>query len=863
MASTKEQDLLEYAKAQERFKQAQAAYEKGRSTASSAELQKLLRDYNVAKRDVTERTPMGALGAGFLRTATETATAIPDLLAMGGNWAARGLFGKEAPQAPVLGEKLMAATGQSAGPKTEDLSTMYNIPGYVATAYGATQLALGLKNLMKSAKEASKIKEFQATLPAEENNVFSKYILKGQGSSDPTVNAVIDKLKRNPKFAEIFQTLEKQVGKEAVSAIRVRPSSQTEEEAASGIFRAVKNKVDNLITARAEAGNKNFEEAFKLGGNRELLSTDTLLNKVRAMKASYAKQDTDSAKAAAKWLQEIEDGLVPSFTTKGGGGTTVVRQGEAGRTIPGATGYSTTEAGTASRTIPGSPSRTVTEEVLVTKYDSLGMPYQSKEMRTRTVPAAGGTTVAGTPDITRTAPSSPSTYIAGTPDVTMNIPGAQPYKVTQAPRKLTVEEVQAKLKEWGRNAVTEGTAVRDLAVSDETRISKVLFGALKDDIAKSKTLATSVDDKRALGALESAREQTRVASEQFNNFVGKGVPKALQNKTIGEVELPELQKIYEGLSPTQRTLFRGWVKENRAESLQALDKAVFDDFLKSGYGPLSSGDQGYDLGKLAQNWQKLRETDPNKAAALTDSLGTTFSEFSKRMRDGLVFAKKMELGAGSSPEASTLSKVAKALPAVVGSTPAGYQGAKVTQLSTDVLEAMLKDKGLSDEMLMKALLTKEGGDFLKNAAMSPNSAKTLESLTTLQKTPIAGPVSFLAPTITSTQQKPSESTAGGADEVFIPEGIFQQTGTQQQPAQPSSMPAQPAASDDVYIPEGIFGASQPTAAPTQAQRDQGRTAILQSEYDQRMQALQTATDPAARQRLQIDLESLQKEMSRK
>lgn len=791
MASTKEQDLLEYAKAQERFKQAQAAYEKGRSTASSAELQKLLRDYNAAKRDVTERTPMGALGAGFLRTATETATAIPDLLAMGGNWAARGLFGKEAPQAPVLGEKLMAATGQSAGPKTEDLSTMYNIPGYVATAYGATQLALGLKNLMKSSKEASKIKEFQATLPAEENNVFSKYILKGQGSSDPTVNAVIDKLKRNPQFAEIFQTLEKQAGKEAVSAIRVRPSSQTEEEAASGIFRAVKNKVDNLISARAEAGNKNFEEAFKLGGNRELLSTDTLLSKVQALKASYAKQDTDSAKSATKWLQQIEDGLVPSFTTK------------------------------------GSPSTTVTGTRQVTGMDAAGMPITT---------------------------AAPTTY---------TIPGAQPYSVTQAPRKLTVEEVQAKLKEWGRNAATEGTAVRDLAIGDEQRISKVLFGALKDDIAKSKTLATSVDDKRALGALESAREQTRVASEQFNNFVGKGVPKALQNKTIGEVELPELQKIYEGLSPTQRTLFRGWVKENRAESLQALDKAVFDDFLKSGYGPLSSGDQGYDLGKLAQNWQKLRETDPNKAAALTDSLGTTFSEFSKRMRDGLVFAKKMELGAGSSPEASTLSKVAKALPAVVGSTPAGYQGAKITQLSADVLESMLKDKGLSDEMLMKALLTKEGGDFLKNAAMSPNSAKTLESLTALQNTSIAGPVSFLAPTITSTQQKPSESTAGGADEVFIPEGIFQQTGMQQQPIASASAPAQATTSDDVYIPEGIFGAPQSTAAPTQAQRDQGRAAILQSEYNQRVQALQTATDPATRQRLQIDLDSLQKEMSRK
>jgi hypothetical protein len=76
----------------------------------------------------------------------------------------------------------------------------------------------------------------------------------------------------------------------------------------------------------------------------------------------------------------------------------------------------------------------------------------------------------------------------------------------------------------------------------------------------------------------------------------------------------------------------------------------------------------------------------------------------------------------------------------VGATPASYQGAKIAQLSIDAVNQLFKKRGLSEEQLMKVLLTPEGKDFLSNAALSPQSAKTLESLIKVEQ-----PASFSLP----------------------------------------------------------------------------------------------------------------------
>jgi hypothetical protein len=46
----------------------------------------------------------------------------------------------------------------------------------------------------------------------------------------------------------------------------------------------------------------------------------------------------------------------------------------------------------------------------------------------------------------------------------------------------------------------------------------------------------------------------------------------------------------------------------------------------------------------------------------------------------------------------------------------------------DAVNEIFKKRGLSEDQLMKVLLTQEGKDFLKNASLSPQSTETLESL---------------------------------------------------------------------------------------------------------------------------------------
>jgi hypothetical protein len=68
--------------------------------------------------------------------------------------------------------------------------------------------------------------------------------------------------------------------------------------------------------------------------------------------------------------------------------------------------------------------------------------------------------------------------------------------------------------------------------------------------------------------------------------------------------------------------------------------------------------------------------------------------------------------------------------AVIGAA-GGYGPAKLGQLSMDLVNSFSKN-GLTEEQLMKALLTPEGANFLKNASLSPRSATVLDDLTKME-----------------------------------------------------------------------------------------------------------------------------------
>ena len=663
--------------------------------------QKSLSSLGASKRNLVEQTPSGALGAGMLRTFGETITGLPDLVTEGVNWLSKKA-GTDY-QAPTMGSLFRQATGQAEGPKAEEVSSYYAAPGYVAAAVGVTQLGMLAKEGWKAFKDKRLMKkadELLGELDPQTRNMFSNWMVRGQGSSSPEVAAMIEKVRNSPKYGELFAAMEKQAGEAALKGIKPRPSVQTPEEAAAGIAKTIQDKLQRVKTDRATAGNEAFAKAFNQVGDSAFVETTN----TRAAINGLRKQFPDN-KAVQAYLTELEGKLVPSFQTPAIKATPyVVRSGEAPRTIPGAA--------------PRMETRTRT----VVEYDSIGMP-KTREI-TESFPVEGS------------APVS----IKGTPEVRGVITGREGFTVTQKPVKLTIERLQGFLHDFGKKAEGSDSVVTGLSLDDMKKVNSALFSGLKTDLADTVKTATNVSEKKAAGYLIQAREQFRKASEKYDNMIAQGVPKWLQGKAVNEITIEDLTKAYKETNPAQRQMFRDWVGDTRAESLQAIDKAVFDDFLKGTYQKLPDGTFGYDLGALADKWQQLQKTDPNVAGQITDALGVNATEFSKRMKDASVFTRKIQRGASKSSEEIVPGNIKSDIAAAVGATPASYRGAKIAQLSIDAVNQLFKKRGLSEEQLMKVLLTPEGKDFLSNAALSPQSAKTLESLIKVEQ-----PASFSLP----------------------------------------------------------------------------------------------------------------------
>lgn len=630
---------------------------------------------------------LGEIGSGIASAGVGLLTGIPDIVISGYNAAAN-------PTVPMktLRERALEFAQIPTQATSEEGSIAYGTPEVATAAVALSQLArLGYQGT-KAWLQDRKINALLSKLPLEEANRFRNLMLRGQGSPNAEVAAKIAELRSNPKFTEAFNALDEAATKAAMSGMAPRPSRMEEPTAARGAMQAVEDKLSNLIKARSEAGNANFTKAFEQSGDRAILDTGNLLEKVRGLKKEYAAQNSDSAKSAVKWLQSIEDDLVPSFN------------------VPARAGTSYTSPTTARDTLTNAP-----------------------------IPGK---------------------------EVTYNIPGSEAYTVTQAPRKLTVQETQAKLKEWGRSAKAEDQVVRDLAISDEQRISSILFGAVKDDLEASLKAASNVADKKALGYLSSAREQTRQASEAYDELVSQGIPASFKNKTVNEISFEELSNAYKNLNPYQRAQFRSWVGENKQEALQALDRDVFQAFKAKHTGTLPDGTVGTDLKSMAEDWAMMSSKEKDALAA---ALGQNVNEFNGRMKDALAFTRRLQTGGLGKEEAAQRQLVREGA-AVVGASPAGYSGSKAFQLVGDILGGF-RSGVISDELAFKTLLTKEGEAFLKQANLTPGSQKTLEALTNLNTVSPKLP-QYLMPSnaVISPVTPTTETTpvAAPQEDVFIP-----------------------------------------------------------------------------------------------
>jgi hypothetical protein len=362
-------------------------------------------------------------------------------------------------------------------------------------------------------------------------------------------------------------------------------------------------------------------------------------------------------------------------------------------------------------------------------------------------------------------------------------------------KKLTVDEVQSVLSEFGRKATQGDSLVKDLAISDEIRISAKIFGGLKDDLQTARRVATLPEDKAAAGLLIQGREQVRKASDNYNENIAQGLPAFLKDKPLSSISYEDLYANYKTLNEPQRAKLRAYAGNTDQEALNFLDRNIFQDFVKSAQGKNDAGIFTTDLEKLSTKWQTLGD---NEKAALVTALGANAAEFEQRMKDALIFSRRMRVTQPVSEAEKVISSdLQRGLSATVGAGT-GYAPAKGVDVAMTTINELFKKQGITDEQLMRMLLTPEGADFLRQGSLTGASQKTLDALTNIpnaldSSTPAFSAISrLIAPT---QQQAVSAPVQAEPEGVVVPEDIFVPDQTA-----PSTVPSD----SGVFIPEDIF-----------------------------------------------------------
>jgi hypothetical protein len=346
--------------------------------------------------------------------------------------------------------------------------------------------------------------------------------------------------------------------------------------------------------------------------------------------------------------------------------------------------------------------------------------------------------------------------------------------------KRTVEQVQGVLSEFGKKASAGDNLIKDLSISDERIISTAIFGGMKDDL-RNAIKTSSGNDKAALNLLSEARNRVEKSSTAYREAISQGMPAYLQNKTLAEVSPEELLVTYKALTPNQRATMRSWIDNTDSAALSVLDKQVFDDFVSKARTPNATGVETVNLELMAKNWRGLNTVDRD---ALATALGTNAAEFGSRMKDAELMTRKMSVSQPTNPPIIGGETVREAS-AVLGAA-GGYATSKVGQLGLDIVNSFTKG-GLNEDQLMKALLTPEGAQFLKTAALSPRSANVLSDLTKMENSnPVAkwmvGTTARLGPRMASAEQptvQTQEQATVGEDELAAL--LQEQAMRQQQP----------------------------------------------------------------------------------
>lgn len=277
----------------------------------------------------------GSLGGGLAKGVTSAVTALPDLAIMAKNWATgtntkllgeqlapglettkenAALFGVGKGLGSSLGFGKTLTALQTGATTLDEMAAGGDPVAQSLLAIGTLGVGgfQGVRNLLKG----HQVNKLLAELPKEDANALQQFMIKGQSASDPLVAGKVAALRSNPKYAELFNVLEKKAAEAATSGARVATApGYPKEEAGSAIYQAVDGKLQKLREAITKEPQSRFEAAKLMGGNNDILMTDNTVKNLDNLIGEYSKRlgktgvGTTDAENAVKFMSAMRDDL--------------------------------------------------------------------------------------------------------------------------------------------------------------------------------------------------------------------------------------------------------------------------------------------------------------------------------------------------------------------------------------------------------------------------------------------------------------------------------------------------------------------------------------------------------------------------
>jgi len=520
-----------------------------------------------------------------------------------------GVEASSSESAPAFGLGEGAGMSAIGGPKQMLLGgttraadeTLFEGTPVIQLTTAAYMVSKAVASGVKNWQENRGVRKMLDQLGPDGENKLRKFMIRGQDSTDPLIAGVVNRLRQNPSYADLFNVLEKQATKEATKGARaaVKPGYPVE-ETGKGIYQAVEGRLAQLKENIKVLPSGKFEAAKKMGGNNDILFTDNTVKQIDSLIDSFSKGKTDDSAAALKFLNR--------------------------------------------------------------------------------------------------------------------------FKTDLAGKKISVEQMQASLSEFGAQAKKGEALITDLSLGSQEKIATSIFGGLKDDLVATGQQSTVPRIREISRLLDEARKDVKNGYDAYNNFIAQGLPAKLKNTQINAIDTDELLQTVKSLSNNQRDRMAAVLQNTAPEDLKRVRQVMYDDFVQSARTVLPDGSTGVDLKLLSNKFNTLPE---NERKAVAFAVDTSIDDFSNRMKDAENFFKyQQKFGGEAASGGFTASELAEMSSA--GYLAGGYGAGKTTGLVGRIYNSI--KGGLTDENTLNFLMSPETKGILREAVTSPNSAKTVERI---------------------------------------------------------------------------------------------------------------------------------------